>query len=108
MQAFQIKPQFNTYRRGTPVRNEKYKKFVRGFACCVCGSTRRVEAAHQGPHGLSTKSDDMLCLPLCVECHTAGPRSLHKLGPLEFARVHGLDVPALTRKFNSLFESRNQ
>jgi len=93
------------YQKGRPVRSEKYKRFIRRFACCVCDSTRRVEAAHSGAHGLGTKSDDTQCLPLCLLHHQTGDESLHKLGPVEFASVHGIDISKLVLKFNGLFES---
>jgi len=93
------------YQRGKPVRNEKYKAFVRRFACCVCESTRRVEAAHTGSHGMGTKSSDLQVIPLCLIHHQTGDESLHALGPLEFAAVHGIDISKLVLKFNGLFES---
>jgi hypothetical protein len=88
------------------MRSEAYKRFIRRFACCVCESTRRVEAAHTGAHGMSQKSSDFSVLPLCLLHHQTGADSLHNLGPLEFARVHGIDTSKLIAKYNSLFERK--
>jgi hypothetical protein len=70
------------------VRNIRYLAFVRSFSCAVCESTRQIEAAHTGPHGLGQKSSDLSTIPLCLECHIMGKFSLHKLGPVKFAAFH--------------------
>ena len=47
-----------------PARNPGYLQWIRTLPCSVCHTTRAVEAAHTGPHGLSQKSSDQfLTLP---------------------------------------------
>ena len=61
----------------------------------MCRSTRAVEAAHTGPHGLSQKSSDWSAIPLCARHHRTGNDSYHRLGPRKFAEVHQLNAPAI-------------
>jgi hypothetical protein len=82
-----------------PVRNRSYLAFVRTFPCAGCGSRRRVEAAHTGPHGLSQKASDLDTIPLCrFRCHPA-----FDANPEAFAQLHRLDIPFLIRKLNRFF-----
>jgi hypothetical protein len=88
------------------VRNPKYLAFLRRFPCVCCGETRQIESAHFGPHGISTKSDDALALPLCMNHHTTGKHSYHRIGPVQFALMHDLDVPALQLMFQGFWEKK--
>jgi len=63
-----------------PAQDPNYLRFLRSQCCCVCGSFRRVEAAHFGPRGLTQKADVYQGLPLCWKDHQAGANSYHKLG----------------------------
>jgi hypothetical protein len=91
------------YEPSKPVRNPEYLKFIRKLPCSACGSTRRIEAAHTGPHGMSQKASDLQCIPLCDRCHPrfdADPR-----GEAQRCRI---DVPALVSKLNRFwFEKLN-
>ncbi len=79
-------------RRG-PERLPEYRAFVRQFPCCACGRLDRfVEAAHTGDHGLSQKSADRSCIPLCEECHRTGQWALHRIGPVRFEEIWGLRI----------------
>ena len=79
-------------RRG-PARDAEYRAFVRSFPCTACGSSRNVEAAHTGSEGgMSMKSSDYSCIPLCPGCHRVGPFAYHRLGGAQFAARHGLDL----------------
>jgi hypothetical protein len=91
------------YRAEKPVRNALYKRFVKGFACAACDSTRCVDPAHTGSHGLSQKSADRLVIPLCRKCH-----DLFDADPRGFAKEKGLDVAAEIEKFNTLWERRQK
>lgn len=84
------------------VLNELYLQFIRKQPCCVCGSRKGIEAAHFGPHGLSIKAPDKDALPLCHLHHKDSNESYHSLGPVDFAELHGLNVPTLIAKFNEL------
>ena len=94
------------YGRKKPVEDDAYKRFIRRLPCAVCSRTRRIEAAHFGPHGLGQKSDDRQCLPLCVTCHRMSPISYHALGPVKFALVHHLDPLKLIEYLNRFYEEK--
>lgn len=49
----------------------QYLQQTRSRPCLLCGSSRAVEAHHEGPHGLGKKTPDWLAVPLCSECHAA-------------------------------------
>ncbi len=84
-------------RRG-PVRNWKYRAWIRTLPCAACGSNRLIEAAHTGGHGYGQKSSDYTCIPLCAEHHRTGQHALHKIGPRSFERQFYLSIPALVRR----------
>ena len=83
-----------------PQRNPRYLAFIRTQPCCVCGSTRGIEASHTGPHGLGQKSPDSSAIPLCAKHHRTGADSYHRLGPRKFSEKHNLNVPAIVRRLN--------
>lgn len=57
-------------RRG-PVRDWRYKDWIRSLPCCTCGRPPRSEAAHTGTDGgKSMKASDRSCVPLCFWCHS--------------------------------------
>ncbi len=79
----------------------RYRAFIRGFSCVACGSLRYIEAAHTGPRGLSQKSNDMTCIPLCANCHRIKPKSFHALGAVRFFEFHGLLISEMIEFFQS-------
>jgi hypothetical protein len=81
-----------------PVRNPGYLRWIRSLPCAVCRTTRAVEAAHTGPHGLGQKSSDLSAIPLCGRHHRTGDDSYHRLGPRKFAEVHQLDIRAIVAR----------
>jgi len=83
-----------------PQRNFRYLAWIRTQPCCVCGSTRGIEASHTGPHGIGQKSPDSSAIPLCAKHHRTGPDSYHRLGPRIFSKAHNLDIPAIVRRLN--------
>ena len=83
-----------------PVRNPRYLAWIRTQRCLVCGSTRWIEAAHTGPHGLGQKSPDTSAVPLCARHHRTGNDSYHRLGPRKFAETHNLDLAAIVHRLN--------
>lgn len=93
-------------RQERPVDDPRYRAWIRTFPCVVCGSARRIEAAHTGPRGLGQKSDSKKCLPFCFGCHQDKPDSYHKIGPVAFAAKHQLDIPNLIAQFNELWAIR--
>jgi hypothetical protein len=83
-----------------PVRNPAYLRWIRSLPCLVCRTTRDVEAAHTGPHGLSQKSSDLFAIPLCGRHHRTGDDSYHRLGPRKFAEMHGLNIRATVARLS--------
>ena len=84
-----------------PVRNPGYLKWIRTLPCSVCRTTRQIEAAHTGPHGISQKSSDLSAIPLCRKHHRTGDDSYHKLGPRRFAEVHHLNIQAIVARLSA-------
>jgi hypothetical protein len=80
-------------------RDEKHLAYVRAQPCCVCRSTRNVEAAHirmacpargKQPTGMQEKPDDKWSTPLCNYHHQSGILAQHKIGEQTFwFEVHG-------------------
>jgi hypothetical protein len=92
-------------RRGTPrrgpVRDWRYRAWIRTLPCAACGSQCQIEAAHTGTDGgMSQKASDHSCVPLCRSCHTAGPNAYHRIGKREFEQRHGLQFAVLVRQLN--------
>jgi hypothetical protein len=84
-----------------PERNPRYLAWIRTQPCCVCGSTRGIEASHTGPRGLGQKSPDSSAIPLCAKHHRTGDDSYHRLGPRKFSENHNLDIPSIVRRLNT-------
>jgi hypothetical protein len=84
-----------------PVRNPGYLQWIRTLPCSVCRTTRQIEAAHTGPHGISQKSSDLSAIPLCRRHHRTGNDSYHKLGPRRFAEVHHLSIRAIVARLSA-------
>ena len=105
MNAYIIAPR--PWKRSVPpVRDRKYREWVGTQPCAVCSSFGWIEAAHTGGRGLSQKADDWRCIPLCRFHHQKGKLSLHKLGPVRFARLYKLDVAELIRELREVYLSR--
>ena len=93
----------SNYQRQKPVRNPRYLAFLRRHACCACGSTKNVEAAHTGPHGIGQKASDLDAIPLCFHCHRGDQCSLHVMGPQGFQRIFGLEFRDLIKFYQAEF-----
>jgi hypothetical protein len=100
---FAIRAYFTPGLPKPPTRNKRFLAFLRLFPCICCGSCRRIESAHFGPHAIGQKADDMDALPLCEACHRTGPKAYHKLGPVDFALVHCLDIQNLQEYFRGMW-----
>lgn len=87
------------YHPGQPVRDPAYLRFIRTFPCIGCGTQRRIEAMHTGPHGLGQKSSDLKALPGCHACHLE-----HDANPGWFLEKRQLDREDLIEMFNHLYE----
>jgi hypothetical protein len=102
MQAFQISPG-PLYKPQKPQRIPAYLRFIKSFACLVCNRTWNIDPCHTGPKGLSQKSCDLSCIPLCRKCHDE-----FDAAPQEFARKHGLNIPKLIKQFNKLWKQKQR
>ncbi len=100
-------------------KDPAYLKFIRSLPCCVCilpwrleGSgvsysniqKTRTEAAHTGRRGISQKSDDRTCIPLCAEHHREGRGAIHRVGN-NFWTLHNIDPARLIADLNARYES---
>jgi hypothetical protein len=84
-----------------PARDWKYRAWIRTLPCAACGSFRQIEAAHTGSDGgMAQKASDYSCVPLCGDCHTAGPSAYHRVGKRAFERRHGLKFKTIVRRLN--------
>jgi hypothetical protein len=84
-----------------PTRNPEYLRWIRSLPCTVCRTSRLVEAAHTGPHGISQKSSDLSAIPLCARHHRTGDDSYHRLGPRRFAEMHGLNLRGIVARLSA-------
>lgn len=87
--------------RAAHLRDWRYRAFIRQHLCAVCGTSRGVECAHTGGHGLGMKSSDRECIALCFWCHWAGNHSIHKIGPRNFERLHHVKIGALVKEYQA-------
>lgn len=89
-----------TLRQRTPrQRDQKHIDYVNKLPCCVCGSTRDVEAAHlklrlpeigKDMPGMQQKADDRFVTPLCHYHHQGGILAQHRVGEQRFwFEIHG-------------------
>ncbi len=115
-------------RRG-PLRDPKYRAYIRKIPCLVCwpdfwldvavhisrgefgwsptfmpGTVQKTptECAHVGKRGLGQKCSDYETLPLCAEHHRTGPESHHVLGKAFWAH-HGLDKEVVIAELQRLY-----
>ena len=72
------------------VRNAKHLKSIRQYPCAVCHTDQDIQAhhlTHIKPLGMSIKSSDEYCIPLCPLCHY----HLHHYGERRFWRERKLE-----------------
>lgn len=97
-------------KRETRWRSPAHTAFVRGHACCRCGATSGIEAAHVrlGSHtGMGQKPDDWRTVSLCKDCHDTQHR-----GEATFWRgikqATGEDADSLIRAFIAASPKRRE
>ncbi len=79
-------------------RSPAHRAWVRSHACCACGSTVAIEAAHvrNGTDGgMGAKPSDRWVISLCRDCHG----EQHRLGEASFQARHGIDMKTLAEAF---------
>jgi hypothetical protein len=94
---FQIAPG-PIYSGSTPVRDAKYRAFIRRQASVVSGFGP-CDPCHTGPHAAGQKSSDLHCIPLTRREHERFDADPHG-----FAAHHQLDIPNLIAQFNELYQ----
>lgn len=81
-------------------RDDKHLAFVRQQPCCVCGSTRELEAAHiryacgavgKRSTGMGEKPHDRWTVSLCAYHHRTGIDSQHNNNEREWWAMRGLN-----------------
>jgi hypothetical protein len=83
-----------------PVRDWKYRAWIRSLPCAACGSTHQVEAAHTGSDGgMAQKPSDTSCVPLCNDCHQSAPVSYHRN-----REAMGMDFRELVERLNAAYQ----
>ena len=94
-----------------PVRDSRYRTWIRTLPCAACGTTWDVEAAHTGSDGgMSMKASDYSCIPLCTDCHTMRPDSYHRIhgGRAAFEKQHSIDIGRLVAHLNRIWWTTRQ
>lgn len=79
-------------------RSPAHRKWVRGHACCACGSATAIECAHvrEGTDGgMGMKPSDWWCISLCRDCHS----EQHRMGEGPFEKAHKINMRELAREF---------
>ena len=83
-----------------PPRDLRYKAWIRSLPSPVSGQSG-CEAAHTGTDGgMRQKASDYSRIPLTPEEH----REYHAIGKKEFSERHGLDIDALVKRLNDLWD----
>jgi hypothetical protein len=81
----------------------RYWDWIRTQPCAICGTRRRIEAAHVGHRGLRQKCNGWEVIPLCaLGHHREGPESQHKLQK-RFWGFHGVDRGEIIGKYQRLY-----
>jgi hypothetical protein len=79
-------------------RSPAHRAWVRGHACCACGSQSGIECAHvrNGTDGgTGIKPSDKWCVSLCKTCHSRQ----HQIGESAFEQAWGVNLKALAEAF---------
>jgi hypothetical protein len=79
-----------------PIRDPKFRAWIRTLPCVVCGRVYGVECAHTGDHGMGQKASDRRGIPLCRRCHD----EYGCIGRRNFETLHELDIEALILRLN--------
>lgn len=79
-------------------RSPAHRAWVRGHACCACGSLAGIECAHVRTGtdgGVGIKPSDEWCISLCRDCHARQ----HQIGEMSFEKEAGINMKALAQAF---------
>lgn len=104
-------------KRSSRWRSLAHCAWIRGFACCVCGSATNIEAAHVrlgSKCGMGQKPDDWRTVPLCSGAHSNKDgllgchNSQHICGEQTFWTSVAIDPEALIAEFIKASPRRRQ
>lgn len=95
-------------------QDSNYKAWIKLQPCLICGRYGTKEfpsdPAHTkvfGTSGMSQRSPDRSCVPLCHWDHTERWDSYHRIAnETRWAEMHGIDLPARVREYNAAYEER--
>jgi hypothetical protein len=79
-------------------RSPAHRAWVRGHACCACGSQTAIECAHVRvgtDGGVGAKPSDRWCISLCRDCHS----EQHQVGEPRFQFLYGIKMKELAAEF---------
>ena len=79
-------------------RSSAHRAWVRRHACCGCGASAPIEAAHVRTGtdgGMGIKPSDWWVISLCKSCHV----EQHNIGEESFETLHGISMKYLARHF---------
>jgi hypothetical protein len=79
-------------------RSPAHRAWIRGFACCACGTTTAIECAHVRvgtDGGTGIKPSDRWTVSLCRDCHTRQ----HQIGEQAFEAEHKINMRELAEAF---------
>ena len=79
-------------------RSPAHRAWVRGHACCACGSTTAIECAHVRTNtdgGMGLKPSDKWTISLCKECHA----EQHRIGEDAFEVKHTISMKFFAQQF---------
>src|SRR5688500_13568130 len=79
-------------------RSPAHRAWVRGHACCACGSSAAIECAHVRvgtDGGVGAKPSDRWCISLCKDCHSRQ----HQIGEPSFERMTSINMKELAAEF---------
>ena len=85
-------------KRSSRWRSPAHCNFVRGHACCACGSTAAIEVAHVrigSGAGMGQKPDDWNTISLCRDCHI----NQHRNGEVAFEAFYKFSMAEMARDF---------
>lgn len=105
MISYQIRPR-PLERQAKPIRDERYRKWVRSQPCAVIGCKRTdIEFAHTGSRGrgMSSKACDLDGIPLCAAHHRTGFAAYHRLPETDWAHCHMLSLAEIRAGLKALY-----
>jgi hypothetical protein len=84
-----------------PVRDNKYLAFIRGLPCVLCRDRYvDVDAHHIKTHGMGTKGDDDMTVPVCRLHHA----EIHSFGQSIFEIRHKISFKNLISIYQTAYK----